>query len=103
MHSKRNQRRQMATEGRVTIEKLGTANYGIWKRRIRSLLESKGEWGYITGDEDDKAKSSKSRALSCSLWTIIISRWQTELSQPRACGTSLRKPSRQAQTLNAFC
>ena len=47
----------MATEGRVTIEKLGTANYGIWKRRIRSLLESKGEWGYVTGDKDDKAKS----------------------------------------------
>ena len=49
----------MATEGRVTIEKLGTANYGIWKRRIRSLLESRGEWGYVTGDEDDKAKSAQ--------------------------------------------
>ena len=47
----------MALEGRVTIEKLGTANYGTWKRRIRSLLESKGQWGYVTGDEDDKAKS----------------------------------------------
>ena len=47
----------MALEGRVTIEKLGTANYGTWKRRIRSLLESKGQWGYVTGEEDDKAKS----------------------------------------------
>ena len=43
----------------MTIEKLGTANYGIWKRRIRSLLESRGEWGYVTGDEDDKAKSAQ--------------------------------------------
>ena len=91
----------MATEGRVTIEKLGTANYGIWKRRKRSLLESRGEWGYVTGDEDDKAKSAQVKGTI--LLYVDDYHLQMESSQPRACGTSSRKPSRQAQMLNAFC
>ena len=53
----------MATESRVHIDKLETDNHGTWYRRVRALLQSKGLWGVIGGDDEEKDKSLKAKGL----------------------------------------
>ena len=53
----------MATESRVHIDKLETDNHGTWHRRVRALLQSKGLWGVIGGDDEDKDRSLKAKGL----------------------------------------
>ena len=53
----------MSTASTVSIEKLDSDNYGIWKIKMKALLLSKELWGVIEGDDEDKKKSNQVMGL----------------------------------------
>lgn len=46
----------------MTIGQLGDDNYGVWRKRMQALLQSKNLWIVIDGD-DEEDKSSQVKGI----------------------------------------